>query len=137
MTKRICSTCKEEKNLFEFRKDKSSSSGYQSYCAQCARNYHKSTYMGVYGDKSRKRSRDNHTKNKALLVKYKQEKACEKCGEKHPACLQFHHRVPAEKKNEVSAMMTSYIWERVLEEIKKCMLICANCHAKIHWEEKN
>lgn len=135
MTKRICSTCKEEKDLSQFRKDKSSPTGHSYYCLECGRNYNKSSYMNSYGDKSRKRSRDNHIKNKLLLEQYKNSRCCEYCGETHQACLEFHHKDPAEKKYTIARMMTSYVWEHILKEITKCLLLCANCHKKKHWEE--
>ena len=30
-----------------------------------------------------------------------------------------------------------YTEEEIMEEIKKCVVVCSNCHRKIHWVEKN
>lgn len=52
------------------------------------------------------------------------------CGERDPACLDFHHRDPFEKVFNIS-MGTSRPWNTVLAEIKKCSIICSNCHRKL------
>ena len=63
---------------------------------------------------------------------------CEKCGyNKCLNALHFHHKNPSEKLFEI----TPAIWgkckttkSQIIEEVKKCMLLCANCHAEIHSE---
>lgn len=65
---------------------------------------------------------------------YKKTCFCKTCGEMHPACLTFHHRDASEKLVEVSTMIQNgYNRGRILAEIDKCDVICANCHAKVHW----
>lgn len=66
------------------------------------------------------------------LTEYKREKChCSRCGEGHPACLDFHHT--GEKRMGVSAMVTlGYAKETILEEIQACEILCANCHRKEH-----
>ena len=80
---------------------------------------------------SREKRRDVYANLKAdLKVKCK-------CGEDHPAALDFHHRNSQEKDFEISvAIGWGYSWERILAEIAKCDVICSNCHRKLHWEEK-
>jgi hypothetical protein len=67
------------------------------------------------------------------LDDYKTRLICELCGEKHPACLDFHHRDATSKDFSVGSIK-EHGWgkERVLNEIQKCMVVCANCHRKIH-----
>jgi hypothetical protein len=58
------------------------------------------------------------------------------CGISHPAVLQFHHRNKAEKKMAVSAIVSrASNLKQITNEIKKCEVLCANCHAKRHWRE--
>lgn len=66
---------------------------------------------------------------------YKAEQKCQRCGEAHPACLEFHHREPGEKDRDVSKAL-DWGWgvERILSEIAKCDVLCANCHRKLYWE---
>lgn len=61
--------------------------------------------------------------------------ACVRCGESHPACIAFHHINPDEKNMGISDLVTfAYPIEIILEEIKKCEVMCHNCHYKFHWE---
>lgn len=46
--------------------------------------------------------------------------------------LHFHHRDPKEKSFGLSQRGLTRSWKKVEEELKKCVLICANCHAEIH-----
>jgi len=70
---------------------------------------------------------------RAWLDEYRSSLSCEKCGENHPACLDFHHK-DASKKDFSIANIKGMGWgkERVLLEIQKCVIVCANCHRKIH-----
>lgn len=44
--------------------------------------------------------------------------------------MQFDHRVPADKEHNVAQMVQKGMaLTAILEEIKKCDLVCANCHA--------
>jgi hypothetical protein len=61
---------------------------------------------------------------------------CTKCGESDPVCLDFHHVDPLEKDFAVSHMYaTMYSKERILEEIDKCIVLCANCHRKLYYHK--
>lgn len=61
---------------------------------------------------------------------------CIKCGySKCLRALNFHHRDPKEKLFPLS-MKTTLAWARLLEEAKKCDLLCANCHMELHDEER-
>lgn len=56
---------------------------------------------------------------------------CSDCGNSFPPeCMDFDHREPKLKSFTISgAVVTrSHSWEEVLLEVKKCRLICANCH---------
>lgn len=61
---------------------------------------------------------------------------CELCAESTVDCLQFHHRDPSMKDLEVSKAISGWSRERILAEIAKCTVLCANCHLKLHWEER-
>lgn len=85
----------------------------------------------VYRDRSRaRRASLRKWFNEEVLSKLK----CEKCPEKHPACLDFHHRNPSDGDVHVSDLVGSLrSKEWILSEIKKCLVLCANCHRKLHW----
>ena len=61
---------------------------------------------------------------------------CAVCGySKYSGALHFHHREPNEKKFTLSLRDMTKGWGRLLEEVRKCQLVCANCHAELHASE--
>ena len=72
------------------------------------------------------------------FVEYKNILVCTKCGESHNACIVFHHKEPKNKFKEVSRMVyDGYSKDRILEEIRKCQVLCSNCHLKLHYKDRN
>lgn len=62
---------------------------------------------------------------------------CMKCGyKKYPEVLEFHHKDPTKKEFGIGQRGLTRSWERIKKEIKKCRLLCANCHREEHVEEK-
>ncbi len=52
---------------------------------------------------------------------------------KNGCVFQVHHRNPKQKKIAVNTRtLINYKWETILKEIKKCLLLCANCHFVKH-----
>jgi hypothetical protein len=70
------------------------------------------------------------------FIEFKKTHPCEICGESHPACISFHHINPEEKEIDLAHAYSSYSIKRIKEEIKKCQIVCENCHRKIHYELK-
>lgn len=69
---------------------------------------------------------------------YKESCACARCGETDPIVLEFHHREPEKKKHGIMQMISSdYSLDRIMEETKKCDVVCANCHKRLHHELKD
>ena len=83
--------------------------------------------------------RSQRQKNiRAFINDYKSGLKCKKCPENHISCLDFHYKNPDEKETTIANMhRTGWKRERILKEIKKCIVLCANCHRKLHWLEKN
>lgn len=77
----------------------------------------------------RKAGRETQAKIQALRA----EMGCARCSNHDLRVLQFHHRDPSTKAYSV-ANMKSMRWERILEEIAKCDVLCANCHSIEHFE---
>ena len=70
------------------------------------------------------------------LVELKHQLRCTRCDEKHPGCLVFHHADPRKKESTVAeAVKQAWSRQRILSEIAKCEVLCANCHAKHHARE--
>ena len=57
---------------------------------------------------------------------------CQICGyKKTNSALEFHHINPEEK--ELNFNMANNIpLDKIIAELKKCILVCANCHREIH-----
>jgi hypothetical protein len=61
---------------------------------------------------------------------------CSVCGELAHSCLTAHHANPATKKYEISRVMrTGLSIDIFINELKKCLCLCMNCHAKLHANE--
>jgi hypothetical protein len=59
------------------------------------------------------------------------------CGQDHPACLQFHHLDRTSKELSLAvAIHRGFGRARIMREIAKCIVLCANCHAKLHARER-
>ena len=81
----------------------------------------------------------NTRQKKALrqrLTDYKQARGCAQCGENHPACLDFHHTDPSKKEGNLYAMPSNRGWKWIELEVAKCIVLCANCHRKLHYAER-
>ncbi len=58
---------------------------------------------------------------------------CQICGySKCLVALDFHHIEESAKEFELSQRDLTRAWEKIIEEAKKCLLVCANCHREIH-----
>ena len=66
---------------------------------------------------------------------YKSTLKCIECGYDHPAALDFHHVVKSPDNRSVNELLRRDAFKAVMEEIKKCVVLCANCHRKHHHDE--
>ena len=59
---------------------------------------------------------------------------CEICGySKNQAALCFHHINPKTKSFQIDIRRCSNCsWDKLLEEVGKCQLLCLNCHSELH-----
>lgn len=59
---------------------------------------------------------------------------CQICGyNKCPKALELHHINPLEKEHTISSILASCRnWQLLFDEIKKCIMLCANCHREVH-----
>lgn len=57
--------------------------------------------------------------------------------ERDPDVLQFHHRDPKQKLFTIAhALRHGAGLEKLLKEIEKCLVACANCHVKYHKQNR-
>lgn len=82
-----------------------------------------------------KRAADKKKQQRAEWEVFKATLSCTQCGENHPAALDFHHVVRAPSNRKVHRLVANGTITKAREEIKKCVVLCANCHRKLHHEE--
>lgn len=66
---------------------------------------------------------------------YKEYHKCCECGEGRAVCLDLHHKRPETKKFSLSDGKSHSI-KTIDAELKKCIVVCANCHRLIHAEKQ-
>lgn len=114
---RQCRICGEYKPLDQFSRT-NRVGNLSSYCKLCSANKHKSLKQRF----------------KIKCVEYKGGK-CVLCGyDKCPAAFAFHHRDPSQKEFSIREVHSVVLSDKIKLELDKCDLVCANCHAEIHYE---
>lgn len=135
MNTKICFKCQQDLPLSSFNKNSSKKDGLAHECRECKKLYQRKFYLDNKQDhilKANSRKQELRRKLKELKSTLK----CN-CGESHPACLQFHH-INDDKEIEVStAVSLGWSWYKIVKEIEKCQVLCANCHFKLHYEEND
>ena len=96
--------------------------------------YHtpRSTCIACHNRYSTKRQKENKAWAVVLLGG-----KCSRCGySKCIDALEFHHCDPTSKNRTLNrfAIRRSWSRKRIEKEIRKCKLVCRNCHAEIHAE---
>ena len=132
---KTCTRCQQAKPEQEFDKSSKRYDGLQVYCRPCKKVIDIEYYSK---NKTRCITRTKEGKNAKLkwLADFKKTLKCIKCGESHPACLDFHHRDSSTKIGQIANLVKSWSIKRIKTEISKCDVLCANCHRKHHYEEK-
>jgi hypothetical protein len=121
MTK-ICSKCKIEKNIEDYGKKRNR---LQAFCKQCNKQNLKEHYKHNK-DAYLERNKNKQVLNKANLLDYLNDKSCKDCGNSDHRVLEFDHLY--DKKIDISKAIRNWAWSSVVEEIKKCEIVCCNCH---------
>lgn len=67
------------------------------------------------------------------FMEYKSTLSCKQCGESTSVCLDFHH-IGKEEKDIDLGYAKKWGWgiKRIKKEIDKCIVLCSNCHRKVH-----
>jgi len=104
-----------------------------------ARSSYNSEYNKKWYAKNKKKKKEQAKKSRKRAVK-RNRKYVEKdklnrpcpCGEAEPCCLSYHH-TDNNKTGNISDMVNrGYSITRIQKEIDKCIVLCLNCHAKLH-----
>lgn len=125
---KICSHCGAEKPIDEFGKRSQNKDGISNICKECRRLACIASYL-KHKDTIRKNAKTHKEKIQNYINKQKL-CGCAVCGEKDISCLDFHHI--DNKKFNISKAINRYSIKQIQEEIDKCVVLCANCHRKLH-----
>ena len=87
-------------------------------------------YHAAKRDVRHKQQKERRSMTRAWYQTLKEGRPCADCGGLfHAAAMTWDHRPGTEKRCEVSMMVRGFGRRTILEEIAKCDLVCANCHA--------
>lgn len=91
-------------------------------------------YLKVWASNNRKpKSKQTSWLKRKEIVKTAKDKPCAACGIKYdPIVMDLHHINPEEKDMNVSRILRKGSYQKLQEEIDKCIVLCANCHRMIH-----
>lgn len=128
MSTKLCPKC--DKNLplttdyFHRR-----GSGFQDVCKTCKKELDRRRYQA--GHKKCK-NKERRQQLQATIDEYKQTRGCQLCPENTPCCLDFHHHNNDKEFEIADGLARGLCLARLLKEAKKCTVLCANCHRKVH-----
>lgn len=141
-----CSKCgkPEGEVTFGLEKTRSGELRARGDCKECRKGYNKRYRQDnpeYFKSKSKTRRQDKKTLIReverrdrqlrySLIKEIKESNPCTDCGEYYQYfVMDFDHRDPTTKLVGVATISKRLVrWERVLEEISKCDLVCARCH---------
>lgn len=119
---KICSSCKKSKEDNEFNRK---GLGLSSKCKDCNSEYLREHYRNnkqYYLDKNV----TNRKEIQSIIYDWLSTQKCKDCGINDVRVLEFDHL--ADKTASVSSLMNGRSIKRMIEEIRKCEIVCANCH---------
>lgn len=128
MTTKWCSEGKHEVDVTEFWKRGNT---LQPNCKTCQGKLNRERH------KERKSEhvtniRANTLRRNGIFKQWKTTLRCSLCPETHPSCLDFHHLDPSHKEFSIGDAFNKRGLDAVVDEIGKCVVLCSNCHRKVH-----
>ena len=143
VTDKRCPRCEKTKPISEFGTNKTRKDGLAGYCKECSHELYKG-YRRTFFDRHPDAHRTAYYKHKDEALRYNKtyresrlellwslKTPCVKCGEDRKCSIHFHHIDPTAKTRELSH--GSIGKAKIVEEVKKCVCLCANCHEEFHY----
>lgn len=129
---KTCTKCNKTKPFADFCKGKRFKDGHQPWCKSCAAISNKNRYSKI-SDQHKQQVAENRKRIIEWYESIKNDLSCVVCGESTNCCLDFHHVDSSTKRDNVSNMACHGLSkETILKEISLCIVVCKNCHCKIH-----
>jgi hypothetical protein len=112
----------------EHFRTRSSNRGLEAVCKSCQR-INARAFEQVRNKNGIRRVVGRRVRLRQFLDQTKLESGCVICGYNiHPAALDFDHLPGTNKVTTIAKLFSGLKEELLLEEIKKCEVVCANCH---------
>jgi len=125
-----CPKCLSTKSLQAFPR-RGAGRSPSGYCLECQRVYSRAHYRRNKAKHNARRHANQVVyvaRNKQRMRVFLEDRSCIDCGNANPIVLEFDH-VRGKKRYEISIMLNAgFAWARILEEVAKCEIRCANCH---------
>jgi hypothetical protein len=102
-----------------------------TFCRPCRSAYGREHYLANrqrYIDQAAKVKPRLTRERTIYLIEYFKSHPCVECGETDPVVLEFDHL--RDKSFSIGQALARRRWETILAEIKKCEVVCANCHRR-------
>lgn len=118
--------CGRSKPSAEFHQSRT---GQFSYCRDCRCAYDRRYYAerGKAARLARKRAHVNAART--WMNSLKEGLPCADCGQTFPPYVMHWDHLPGHvKRDDIGSMVGSMRRDAILDELKKCELVCANCH---------
>lgn len=124
---RRCSRCQIEKPLSDFHLR--GGDGHQWWCKACHRSYDAAYHARTRPIRLRQK-REHKRRLVAWMRDIKTSQPCVDCGGWfHPAAMTFDHLPGHEKLDDIADLVRFGCTRLAREEVLKCEVVCANCHA--------
>src|SRR5438105_13512244 len=131
---RVCTQCGQELSISEFNYRDRARAVFHTRCRHCTRTYFREYYARhreVYVIRIRKKNAAERRCNRDQVLAYLRTHPCVDCGETDPVVLQFDHLDRTKKIRNVGDLLRIRVpWSRILAEIEKCSVRCANDHQR-------
>lgn len=131
MESKVCTRCCTEKDKTEFFKTRRSKDGLQPACKSCMNLSYKAS-RGKKKEHYNKVAKARMRRTVDFVAAFKENATCMFCSEDDASCLDFHHTDPTTKDGDVSDMMYFMSQSSIKREMDKCVVLCSNCHRKLH-----
>lgn len=130
---RVCARCRSEKTVEAFPIKDRARGTLSSYCRPCRREYGREHYQRnkpAYLSRTRTRNNDLRSRHRAFVREYLSTHPCVDCGIDDLMVLEFDHRDPRAKSEDVGRLIHSGTLAEIEAEVAKCDVRCGNCHRR-------
>lgn len=131
MSVKQCGRCQEAKPVEDFAWRRRGRGQRDNMCRPCRSAYGKEHYAANrqrYIDQARIQKDRLRLERTVYLIEFFATHPCVDCEERDPVVLEFDHL--RDKLFSIGLALSSRSWPSILDEMRKCEVVCANCHRK-------